>query len=70
MTGTQGLGHVLLLIPDIEEGHAFFSGVLGFELSDKIIVPGQLNARFYHVNARHHTLALGERPRAWPGSTT
>ena len=27
--------------------------------SDKIIVPGQLNARFYHVNARHHTLALG-----------
>ena len=62
VTGTQGLGHVLLLIPDIEKGHAFFNGVLGFELSDKIIVPGQLNARFYHVNARHHTLALGECP--------
>ena len=53
---------MLLLIPDIEKGHAFFNGVLGFELSDKIIVPGQLNARFYHVNARHHTLALGECP--------
>ena len=62
VTGTQGLGHVLLLMPDIEAGHEFFSGVLGFELSDKIIVPGQLNARFYHVNARHHTLALGQCP--------
>ncbi|WP_270889334.1 VOC family protein [Pedococcus sp. 5OH_020] len=62
VTGQQGLGHVLLLMPDIEKGHEFFSGVLGFELSDKIIVPGRLNARFYHVNARHHTLALGECP--------
>ena len=62
VTGTQGLGHVLLLLPDIEAGHEFFSGVLEFELSDKIIVPGQLNSRFYHVNARHHTLALGQCP--------
>jgi extradiol dioxygenase len=62
VTGTQGLGHVLLLMPDIEAGHEFFSGVLGFELSDKIIVPGALNSRFYHVNARHHTLALGQCP--------
>lgn len=67
VTGQQGLGHVLLLIPDIEAGHAFFSGILGFELSDKIIVPPTagsqgLNARFYHVNARHHSLALGEGP--------
>lgn len=62
VTGSQGLGHVLLMMPDIEAGHAFFSGVLDFQLSDKIIVPGQLNARFYHVNARHHTLALGQCP--------
>jgi 2,3-dihydroxybiphenyl 1,2-dioxygenase len=65
VTGSQGLGHVLLMMPDIEAGHAFFSGVLGFELSDKIIVPGRLNARFYHANARHHTLALGQ---CQPGS--
>ena len=62
VTGTQGLGHVLLMMPDIEEGHRFFHDVLGFRLSDKIIVPGQLNARFYHVNERHHTLALGQCP--------
>ncbi|MER6979475.1 VOC family protein [Streptomyces carpinensis] len=61
VTGQQGLGHVLLLMPDIEEGHRFFTR-LGFRLSDKIIVPGRLNARFYHCNARHHTLALGQCP--------
>lgn len=61
VTGVQGLGHVLLLMPDIEEGHRFFSR-LGFRLSDKIIVPGKLNSRFYHCNARHHTLALGQCP--------
>jgi catechol 2,3-dioxygenase-like lactoylglutathione lyase family enzyme len=52
---------VLLLMPDIEAGHEFFTK-LGFRLSDKIIVPGRLNARFYHCNARHHTLALGQCP--------
>ena len=52
---------MLLLMPDIEAGHEFFTR-LGFRLSDKIIVPGRLNARFYHCNARHHTLALGQCP--------
>ena len=66
VTGQQGLGHVVLMLPDIDKGHEFFSGVLGFDLSDKIIVPGRLNARFYHVNARHHTLALAQCP---PGTT-
>ncbi|MEV5413289.1 VOC family protein [Thermopolyspora sp. NPDC052614] len=61
VTGQQGLGHVLLLLPDIDQAHEFF-GKLGFRLSDKIIVPGRLYARFYHCNARHHTLALGQCP--------
>jgi len=59
VTGEQGLGHVLLHLPDIEEGHRFFRAI-GFRLSDKIVVPNGLNARFYHCNARHHTLALAE----------
>lgn len=66
VTGAQGLGHVLLLLPDIEEGHRFYSR-LGFVLSDKIIVPGQLNARFYHCNKRHHTLAIGQCPPGMAG---
>lgn len=61
VTGLQGLGHVLLLMPDIEEGHDFFRR-FGFRLSDKIIVPGRLNARFYHCGLRHHSLALGQGP--------
>ena len=69
VTGQQGLGHVLLLIPDIDAGHEFFSGLLGFELSDKIIEEkeGGLYAHFYHVNARHHTLALGRCPEGVAG---
>ncbi len=61
VTGIQGLGHALLLIPDIEAGHEFFRH-FGFRLSDKIIVPGRLNARFYHCGLRHHSLALGQGP--------
>ena len=59
VTGTQGLGHVLLLMPDIEAGHEFFSGRPRLRaLSDKIIVPARPElAQFYHVNARHHACA-------------
>lgn len=61
VTGVQGLGHVLLIVPDLEEADRFFSK-LGFKLSDKILVPGQLSAYFYRCNARHHSLALGQGP--------
>lgn len=61
VTGEQGLGHFVLFVPDLEEAHQFFTGVLGFKLSDKIITPG-LKAWFYHCNSRHHTLALGASP--------
>lgn len=67
VTGTQGLGHVVLLIPDVDKGHEFFSGILGFELSDKIVVPNALYGRFYHANARHHTLALIQGPPGMAG---
>lgn len=69
VTGQQGLGHVLLLVPDVDAGHEFFSGLLGFELSDKIIEEREngLHALFYHVNARHHTLALGRCPEGVAG---
>ena len=58
VTGQQGLGHVVLMVPDPDNAHAFFTEVLGFRLSDKII-GGGLDARFYHCNGRHHSLAIG-----------
>jgi extradiol dioxygenase len=60
-TGEQGVGHVVLLVPDLVAADEFFRGVLGFKLSDRII-EGKLNARFYHVNGRHHSLAVGQAP--------
>lgn len=61
VTGAQGLGHVLLLLPDLDKAHEFFGGILGFEISDKIFFDN-FGAHFYHVNARHHTLAIGRGP--------
>lgn len=60
VTGENGLGHAVLLLPDVQAGHEFFSGVLGFELSDKIARTGGGYSRFYHCNGRHHSLALAE----------
>jgi 2,3-dihydroxybiphenyl 1,2-dioxygenase len=63
VTGTQGLGHAVLVVPDLAEANDFFTRVLGFKLSDRI-VDGPLNAQFYHVNGRHHSLAIAEVPGA------
>jgi extradiol dioxygenase len=56
-TGSQGLGHVVMILPDLEEAEAFFTRVMGFRLSDRIKV-GPVELGFYHCNTRHHTLAV------------
>lgn len=66
VTGNQGLGHVVVGIPDLERGHDFFTRVMGFELSDKIMSE-RMSAHFYHVNGRHHSLALGRLPQGTVG---
>ncbi|SEG66068.1 2,3-dihydroxybiphenyl 1,2-dioxygenase [Thermomonospora echinospora] len=63
VTGEQGLGHAVLVVPDMGEANDFFTRILGFRLSDRIIDP-PLNAQFYHVNGRHHSLAIAEVPGA------
>ncbi|MDX6739653.1 VOC family protein [Actinocorallia sp. A-T 12471] len=63
VTGEQGLGHAVLVVPDMAAANDFFTGTLGFRLSDRIIDP-PLNAQFYHVNGRHHSLAIAEIPDA------
>lgn len=57
LTGDQGLGHAVLIVPDLAEAEAFYGGVMGFELSDQIDMHG-VPIRFYHCNPRHHSLAL------------
>jgi 2,3-dihydroxybiphenyl 1,2-dioxygenase len=61
VTGDMGLGHVVLIVPDIEAANAFYADVLGFRLSDRII-SDIFNLRFYHCNERHHSLAVAHIP--------
>lgn len=56
VTGEGGLGHTVLVVPDLEAANDFYTRVLGFRLSDTVEVGVSL--RFYHCNSRHHTLAL------------
>jgi extradiol dioxygenase len=60
VTGDGGLGHAVLIVPDLEAATQFFVGVLGFRHSDDIDMG--LHVRFLHCNARHHTLALSHVP--------
>lgn len=64
VTGEQGLGHIVLFVPDLERGHRFFHDVLGLVVSDDI-QSGPMHVRFYHCPghaARHHTLAVTAVP--------
>ena len=55
-TGALGLGHVVLSAPEIDSVLPFYRDVLGFRISDYANNP--FRAVFFHVNARHHSLAL------------
>ena len=57
-TGALGVGHVVLHVPRIEDLRWFYEDVLGFGLSDYCVMP--FRAYFFHVNARHHSLAMIE----------
>jgi 2,3-dihydroxybiphenyl 1,2-dioxygenase len=57
-TGPLGLGHVVLTVEKIDAVMPFYVDVLGFRLSDYIEKP--FRAYFFHVNPRHHSLALIE----------
>jgi 2,3-dihydroxybiphenyl 1,2-dioxygenase len=57
-TGPLGLGHAVLTVENIDAVMPFYVDVLGFRLSDYILKP--FRAYFFHINARHHSLALIE----------
>jgi 2,3-dihydroxybiphenyl 1,2-dioxygenase len=57
-TGPLGLGHAVLTVENIDTMMPFYVDVLGFALSDYMMKP--FRAYFFHINARHHSLALIE----------
>lgn len=59
VTGSQGLGHVVLVVPELEKAIDFYTSVLGFRVSDEIDLHGS-RVVFFHINDRHHSLAMAE----------
>lgn len=62
------LGHVLLTVEDTQRTHDFYTGVLGFRLSNWVIVDDNIRLCFLRCNARHHSMAFapcmpGKSPR-------
>ena len=57
-TGPLGMGHVVLNVENIEELLPFYTGTLGFRLSDFTLRP--FKAYFLHLNPRHHSFAMVE----------
>jgi 3,4-dihydroxy-9,10-secoandrosta-1,3,5(10)-triene-9,17-dione 4,5-dioxygenase len=58
VTGPLGLGHAVLLVPDLDAELRFWCDALGFRLSDYVTFgPGQ-GVWFLHCNPRHHSIAL------------
>jgi 2,3-dihydroxybiphenyl 1,2-dioxygenase len=59
-TGTQGLGHAVLTVPDIDAALRFYRDLLGFQITDFMGPP--VSVYFMHVNSRHHSLAIAQAP--------
>lgn len=67
VTGTQGLGHVVLPTMDPAGAFTFYSETLGFLARGAMRLPappefGPQRIRFFGVNERHHSMALCPAP--------
>ena len=69
VAGNLGLGHAVLPASAHDETSEFYSTVLGFRLSDQLVLPPpvedmqEMRINFYHAdNPRHHSLALFNGP--------
>jgi len=71
VTGSQGLGHVVLPVTDDDAALRFYVDVLGFRLRDSMRMAGEVVGQepgstvwlhFLGCNPRHHSLALVAMP--------
>lgn len=63
VTGSLGLGHVVLVVPDMREALRFYRGVLGMTVSDVIhLGPPMGEMWFLRCNPRHHSIGLIQVP--------
>jgi 3,4-dihydroxy-9,10-secoandrosta-1,3,5(10)-triene-9,17-dione 4,5-dioxygenase len=61
VTGDMGLGHIVLGVPDVASTADFYTGVMGFRVSD-YWRPGETDVVFARCNPRHHSIALVGAP--------
>jgi catechol 2,3-dioxygenase-like lactoylglutathione lyase family enzyme len=54
---TGGMGHAVLVVPDVEAGLRFYRELLGFARSDFFRGPG-ISVHFLRCTPRHHSVAL------------
>jgi 2,3-dihydroxybiphenyl 1,2-dioxygenase len=70
VTEGQGFGHVVIATTAFDESVRFVTEGLGMAQSDWLqteLAPGiDLEVRFFHCNARHHSLALARAPFELP----
>jgi 2,3-dihydroxybiphenyl 1,2-dioxygenase len=55
-TGVLGMGHAVLTAERLDDVLPFYTEILNFKPSDYILRP--FKAYFFHINARHHSLAF------------
>ena len=62
-TGPQGLGHAVLVVPDLAVGMAFYQDTLGLRCTDIVEHGPELGTMaFLRCNTRHHSIALWAMP--------
>jgi 2,3-dihydroxybiphenyl 1,2-dioxygenase len=70
LTEGVGFGHSVFATTAFDESHRFLTEGLGLGQSDwlemEIAAGIELEVRFYHCNARHHSLALAKAPFELP----
>lgn len=63
--GDLGFGHAVLVSHDLGAMEAFYGGLLGFGVTERLntkVGPIDIRGVFMHCNARHHSLALFDLP--------
>ena len=54
----NGIGHLLLTVPDFRQAEAFYTRALGLRVTDRMDMGGGHGAVFLRASPRHHSLAL------------
>ena len=64
-TGRLGMGHAVLVSHRLEAMEAFYTGALGFGVSERLatrVGPMAIRGIFLHCNERHHSVAIFDMP--------